>query len=196
MDTQFDMGAPPPPPSMAQMAPSPIPQGTPFVIQRPMEVIPPHAIVPVQTTRASDDRIQRVEQMLRHLRVVEGMDVWDGFDSALMTPLPPKFQMSDIERNTGKGCPCTHLRIYSQLMRGMGLDEAQLIMLFSLSLSSVATLDTSHRQTWEDFTHEFIRQFSFSTVIDVTRRELEAMRQGAHETATSFISHWREKVIR
>ena len=35
-DSQFDMGAPPPPPppSMAQMAPPPIPQGTPVVIQR------------------------------------------------------------------------------------------------------------------------------------------------------------------
>ena len=43
--------------------------------------------------------------------------------------------------------------------------------------------------------HEFIQQFSFNTVIDVTRRELEAMRQGAHETATSFISRLREKVI-
>ena len=139
--------------------------------------------------------------MLRHLRVVEGMDVWDGFDSSLVTPLPPKFWMPDMERNTGKGCPRTHLRIYSQFMRGMGLDEAQLIMLFPLSLSSVAqswfaTLDASHRQTWEDLAHEFIRQFSFSIVIDVTRRDLEAMRQGAHETATSFISHWREKVIR
>ena len=66
-------------------------------------------------------------------------------------------------------------------MRGMGLDEAQLIMLCPLSLSSVtqswfSTLDTSRRQTWEDLAHEFIRQFSFCTVIDVTRRELEAMR--------------------
>ena len=92
------------------------------------------------------------------------------------------------------GCPRTHLRIYSQLIRGMGLDRAYLIMLFPLSLSSVAqswfaTLDASRRQTWEDFAHEFIQQFSFSTVIDVTRRELEAMRQGAHETTTSFISH-------
>ena len=73
-------------------------------------------------------------------------------------------------------------------------------MLFPLSLSSVAqswfaTLDALRRRTWEDIAHEFIRQFSFSTVIDVTRRELEAMRQGAHETATSFISRWREKVI-
>ena len=50
-------------------------------------MIPPHAIVPVQTTSASNDRRQRVEQMLRRLRVVEGMDVWDGFDSAPMTPL-------------------------------------------------------------------------------------------------------------
>ena len=46
-DTQFDMGAPPPPPSMAQMTPSPIPQGTPFVIQRPTKVIQPHVIIPV-----------------------------------------------------------------------------------------------------------------------------------------------------
>ena len=76
--------------------------------------------------------------MLKQLRVAEGMDVWDGFDSALMTPLPPKFRMPNMEQYTCRGCPCTHLRIYSQLMRGMGLDEAQLIMLFPLSLSSVA----------------------------------------------------------
>ena len=156
-------------------------------------MIPPHAIFPVQTIGASNYLIQRVEQMLRKLRVAEGMDVWDGFDSAPVTPLQPKFWMPDMERYTGKGCPRTHLRIYSQLMRGMGLDEVQLIMLFPLLLSSVAqswfaTLDALRRQTLEDLTHDFILQFSFSTVIDVTRRELEAMRQGAHETATSFIS--------
>ena len=49
-------------------------------------MIPPHAIIPVQTTGASDDCIERVEKMLRQLRVAEGMDVWDGFDSALVTP--------------------------------------------------------------------------------------------------------------
>ena len=61
-DTQSDMGALPPPPplSMAHMARSHIPQGTSTVIQRPTEMIPPHSIIPVQTTGASDDRIQRV----------------------------------------------------------------------------------------------------------------------------------------
>ena len=78
--------------------------------------------------------------------------------------------------------------------------NAQLIMLFPLSLSSVAqswfaTLDAWRRRTWEDLAHEFIQQFSFITIINVARRELEAMRQGAHEIATSFISRWREKVI-
>ena len=136
-DTQFDMGAPPPPPPPS-MAPPPIPQGTPVVVQRSIEVIQPHATIPVQTIGASEDRIQRVEQMLRQMRVAEGMNVRDGFDSAPVTPLPPKFRMPDMERYTGRGCPRTHLRIYSQLMRGMGLDEAQLIMLFPLSMSIVA----------------------------------------------------------
>ena len=101
-------------------------------------MIAPHAIVPIQTIGASNDRIQRVEQMLRQLRVAEGMDVWDGFDSAPMTPLSSKFRMPEMEQYIGRGCPRTHLRTYSQLIRGMGLDEAQLIMLFPLSLSSVA----------------------------------------------------------
>ena len=78
-------------------------------------------------------------------------------------------------------------------MRGKSLDEAQLIMLFPLSLSSVAqswfaTLDSSCKRTREDLVYEFIQHFSFSIVIDVTMRELEDMRQGAHETTTLFIS--------
>ena len=123
---------------MAQMALPLIPLGTPFVIQRPIEVILPNAIIPIQITCASNHRIQMVEQMLRQLRVAKGMDVWDGFDSAPVTPMSPKFQMPDMERYIGRGCPRTRLRIDSQLMTGMGLDEAQLIMLFPFSLSSVA----------------------------------------------------------
>ena len=51
------------------MAPPPIPQGTPIVIQRSTEVIQLHSTIPVQTIGAFDDRIQRVEQMLKQLRV-------------------------------------------------------------------------------------------------------------------------------
>ena len=32
-------------------------------------------------------------------------------------------------------------------------------------------------------------------MVDVSRRELEAMQQDLEETMTSFISHWREKIV-
>ena len=55
-------------------------------------------------------------------------------------------------------------------------------------------MDTSHRRTWDDLAQEFLRQFAFNTVIDVSRRELEALRQRPDESITSFISRWREKI--
>ena len=55
-------------------------------------------------------------------------------------------------------------------------------------------MDGSRRRTWDDLTQEFLRQFAFNTVIDVSRRELEALRQRLKESVTSFISRWREKI--
>ena len=84
-------------------------------------------------------------------------------------------------------------------MRGHRLDESQMIMLFPLLLSGAAqrwfaSLDPSRRRTWADLGQEFIRQYSFNTVVDVSRRELEALRQRPDESVTSFISRWREKI--
>ena len=55
-----------------------------------------------------------------------------------MAALPVKFRISDIERYTGIGCLCIHLQLYSVVMRGHRLDEAQMIMLFPISLSGAA----------------------------------------------------------
>ena len=41
---------------------------------------------------------------------------------------------------------------------------------------------------------EFLLQFSFNTVIDVSRRELKVLRQRSDESVSSFISRWREKI--
>ncbi|RVW49357.1 hypothetical protein CK203_092671 [Vitis vinifera] len=65
---------------------------------------------------------------------------------------------------------------------GLGLDEAQLLTLFPLSLSGTtqrwyASLESSRRRTWEDLAQEFLRQYSFSDDTSVTRRELESLRQ-------------------
>lgn len=49
-----------------------------------------------------------------------------------------KFKMLDIERYTGIGFSHIHLKLYSIVMRALGLDETQLITLIPLSLSGIA----------------------------------------------------------
>ena len=106
-----------------------------------------------------------------------------------MAALPVEFRMPDIERYTGIGCPRIHLQLYNVVMRGHRLDEAQMIMLFPLSLSGAAqrwfaSLDPLRRRTWVDLGQEFIRQYSFNTLLDVSRKESEALKQRSDESIT------------
>ena len=89
--------------------------------------------------------------------------------------------MLDIERYTGIGCPRIHLQLYNAVMHRHRLDETQMIMLFPLSLSGVAqrwfaSLDPSRLRTWTDLAQEFLKQYFFNTVVDVSQRELEALK--------------------
>ena len=61
-----------------------------------------------------------------------------------------------------------------------------MIMLFPLSLSGAAqrwfaSLDLSRHRTWSDLAQEFLRQYSFNIVVDVSQRELETLRQRPDE---------------
>ena len=98
-----------------------------------------------------------------------------------MANLSTKFKMPEIERYMRIGCPRIHLRLYSIMMRAHGVDAAQMIMLFPMSLSGAiqrwfAFLDVWRCHTWDDLAQEFLRQFAFNIIIDVSRRELEALR--------------------
>ncbi|RVX08201.1 hypothetical protein CK203_017699 [Vitis vinifera] len=91
--------------------------------------------------------------------------------------------MPDIERYSGIGCPKIHLRLYSTVMRAHGIDDAQLVALFPMSLSGAAqgwfaSVEPSRLRTWEDVAREFLTQFAFSADIDVSRRELEPPDRG------------------
>ena len=71
-----------------------------------------------------------------------------------------------------------------------------MIMLFPLSLSGAAqrwftSLDPSRRRTWADLGQEFIRRYFFNIVVDISLRELEALKQRPDESVTSFILRWR-----
>ena len=87
---------------------------------------------------------------------------WDGYDDLPVAALPVEFRMPDIKRNIGVGCPRIHLQLDSTIMHKHRLDEAQMIMLFPLSLSGaaqrwLASLDPSRRQTWTNLAQEFLR---------------------------------------
>ncbi|RVW40888.1 hypothetical protein CK203_094283 [Vitis vinifera] len=42
--------------------------------------------------------------------------------------------------------------------------------------------------------YKFLRQYAFNIVVDVSRKELEALRQRTDESVSSFISRWRGKI--
>ena len=143
--------------------------------------------------------IDRIEQRIRSLHVSDGVMGLDEYDDLPVAALLVEFRMPEIERYTGIGCPRIHLQLYIVVMRGHRLDETQMIMIFPLSLSGAArrwfaSLDPLRRRTWADLGQEFIKQYSFNTVVNISQRELEALRQRPDESVTSFISRWREKI--
>ena len=157
-----------------------MPQASPYVLHGHSEVVAP-AIIQAPVIDDAHARLDRIQQRIRQLRVSDGFAVWDDLEGMLVASLPVKFRMPDIERYTGIGCPHIHLRLYNTVMRAHGLDEPQMITLFPLSLSGAAqrwfaSLESSRHRTWDDLAQEFLRQFSFNTVVDVSRRELEALR--------------------
>ena len=124
---------------------------------------------------------------------------WDDRDGIPVANLPVMFCMPNIERYSGIGCPKTHLRLYNTIMRAHMIDNAQLVVLFPMSLSGVAqiwfaSIELLRLRTWEDVAHEFLTQFAFNADIDVSKGELEANRQRPDKSISSFVSHWRAKV--
>ena len=92
-------------------------------------------MAPAQVTDDTHAHIDRIEQRMRLLHVSDGVMSWDGYDDLPVVTLPVQFHMPDIERCTGIGCPYIHLQLYNVVMLGHRLEEAQMIMLFPLSLS-------------------------------------------------------------
>ena len=138
--------------------------------------------------------------MMRLLHALDGVMSWNGYDDLPVATLLVEFRMPDIERYMWFRCPRIHLQLYRVVMCRHKLDEAHMIMLFPLSSSGVAqhwfaSLDPSWRRTQSDLVQEFLKPYFFKTVVDVSRRELEALRQRLDESVTSFISYQREKIL-
>ncbi|KAL6342765.1 hypothetical protein AAG906_016599 [Vitis piasezkii] len=182
--------------SSAQTRPPRVSLGTPFhladhyeTIPPPTVTVPPPMVPTIEDTRLAEQeaKVERLESMMRQIRLQDGGLTWDDRDGIPAASLPAKFRMPDIERYSGIGCPKIHLRLYSTVMRAHGIDDAQLVALFPMSLSGAAqrwfaSVEPSRLRTWEDVAREFLTQFAFSADID------------AEESISSFVTRWRAKV--
>ncbi|RVX01656.1 hypothetical protein CK203_024476 [Vitis vinifera] len=166
----------------AQAIPPRVSLGTPFhltdhyeTIPPPTVIVPPPMVPTIEDTRLAEQeaRVERLQSKVRQIRLQDGSLTWDDRDGIPAASLPAKFRMPDIKCYSGIGCPKIHLRLYSTVMRAHGIDDAQLVALFPMSLSGAA-------QRCAD--------------IDVSRRELEATRQRPDESIYSFVTRWRAKV--
>ncbi|RVW80549.1 hypothetical protein CK203_051238 [Vitis vinifera] len=169
----------------AQTRPPGVSLGTPFhladhyeTIPPPTVTVPPPMVPTIEDTRLAEQeaKVERLESMMRQIRLQDGGLTWDDRDGIPAASLPAKFRMPDIERYSGIGCPKIHLRLYSTVMRAHGIDDA---------VGGPLPYDVAR---------EFLTQFAFSADIDVSRRELEATRQRPDESISSFVTRWRAKV--
>ncbi|RVW40008.1 hypothetical protein CK203_088932, partial [Vitis vinifera] len=78
-----------------------------------LKVAPPPAIVPTPISEDPHARMDKLEQKLRQMRTSEGAITWEDFDGAPVASLPAKAH---------------------------GLDDAQMVMLFPMSLSGCTAL--------------------------------------------------------
>ena len=72
-----------------------------------------------------------------------------------------------------------HVRLFSDVLRPMGLSRAQKLSLFGRTLSDVtviwyAKLEDSTKRNLEELSEAFVNQYSYNTQIEVTISELEA----------------------
>ena len=145
----------------------------PFTLHSQTEVAPPPVTVPTPTSEDPYAGMDWLEQGLRQLRTSDKAITWEDFDGVPVASLPAKFRMPEIEQYMGIGCPRIHLRLYSTIMRAHGLDGAQMIMFFPMSLGGTAQrwfayLDVSHRRTWDDLAQEFLD--SMHLILSLTYR--------------------------
>ncbi|XP_028084041.1 uncharacterized protein LOC114285214 [Camellia sinensis] len=133
-------------------------------------VQPPTGTIPFDMNEVNPTMIKivRLEKALKKSQGFNSIpDIEDGYTEALVR-LPEKFKMPHIDRFDGSGDPIVHVRLFSDVLRPMGLSRAQKLSLFRRTLSD----------------------------IEVTIGELEATTQSCKVPFIDFVARWRAKAAK
>ncbi|RVX21745.1 hypothetical protein CK203_000973 [Vitis vinifera] len=93
-------------------------------ISRDQATVIPPIVTPVTIIEDPRSHMDKLERRIKQMRDPDEIISWDDPDDVPVATLPISFRMPDIERYMGVGCPRIHLRLYSIVMRALGLDEA------------------------------------------------------------------------
>ncbi|XP_077249120.1 uncharacterized protein LOC143888555 [Tasmannia lanceolata] len=140
------------------------------------------------------DKVEKLTQKVESIQV-KGPKKINMSDFSLF---PPKFRMSDFDKYDRTGCPWSHLRSFISNLEGYGLFPEQIAKVFPMSLTGVAKkwflhLKPEELETLDEIANKFVEQLSMEEGIEVTKRDLNAIKEGPQETFTSFVRRWRRK---
>ena len=106
-DTDIPTG-PPLPPILPQLSKAPTPINQP---DSPFEFEVDHTAL----------KLSKLEKQFKKSQGVKSIpDIEDGYTDVAVT-LPDRFKMPQIDRFDGSGDPMVHLRLFSDILRSMGL---------------------------------------------------------------------------
>ncbi|KAF5932268.1 hypothetical protein HYC85_028439 [Camellia sinensis] len=159
-DTDIPIG--PPPPLI-------LPQIQPQLSKTPTN--PPDSPFEFETDPTAL-KLSKIEKLFKRSQGVKTIpDIEDGYTDAAVT-LPDRFKMPHIDRFDGSGDPMVHLRLFSDILRPMGLTRLQKLPLFGQTLSGVAAiwyakLEEDVKRSWDEMAEAFILQYSYNTQIEL-----------------------------
>ncbi|KAL7200770.1 hypothetical protein ACSBR1_032658 [Camellia fascicularis] len=124
-------------------------------------------------------KVSKLEKLFKKSQGAHSIpNIEDGYTDSAVT-LPDRFKMPHIDRFDGSGDPMVHLRLFSDILRSMGLTRLQKLSLFGRTLSGIAVI-------W---------YAKLKDSIEVTTRDLETTRQEPKESFSDFVARWRAKAL-
>ncbi|KAL0001387.1 hypothetical protein SO802_015168 [Lithocarpus litseifolius] len=109
-----------------------------------------------------------MEEMIKRAHKIEDL-MTTNHSLFLNVRLPSKFKMPILDKFDETGCPKSHLKMW------------------------FLNQDDARARSWEDICCKFHNQYKYNIEVDITRRDLETMKQEPKEAFSTFITKQRSK---
>ena len=111
-----------------------------------------------------------------------------------MKPFPKGFEIPKFDKYRGMGNPEDHIKEFQVHCMEVAYDNTYLMWLFPRSLAGDAiewfSRLPSGIRTFKEIRDAFIRNYACNITMDVSLKELYALKQGKNESFASFLQRW------